>query len=489
MIKHMVKTVAGRFLLRSIVLTAGLACMGPFAAQAGNVDLSTVPPREGVQLTIYNSEDLTLVRETRKLSFKPGDNPLQFSWANTLIDATSVELRFRSEADKLELVDAVFPLDKPQQLVWNVRSTLDGEALVEISYFTSGISWAADYVCIAGPEETTLHLDNYVRITNNSGEEYEDAQVRLVVGTINLVEKIAELAKIPMNEVAGLERGRRDQLRVLATRELVDRLETASLGMPTGGAGGVFDKEKQVMKEGLSEYFIYTIEGTETIPNGWSKRLRSLEADDVPLRIEYRYRPEEYGDQFVRLYLLVNDKPSKLGTTPLPDGVVKVFRQNERGGLSFVASHALKYVPIGDKIELNLGVDPEVLFELTPVRVFRDNLWLQMHGASTFMRADDANLKIELNASVAGWDEHIVWEQRIRNYTARPIGVEIRRLLPGDVIFRSELNPKRHDYRTVEYRATAAAGERLALRYETITRNGHNAEQNEVRLEAGAPRR
>ena len=34
-------------------------------AYARNVDLSTVPDRQSVQLTIYNSEDLTLVRETR----------------------------------------------------------------------------------------------------------------------------------------------------------------------------------------------------------------------------------------------------------------------------------------------------------------------------------------------------------------------------------------------------------------------------------------
>ena len=38
--------------------------------------------------------------------------------------------------------------------------------------------------------------------------------------------------------------------------------------------------EKEIIKEGLSEYFIYTIEGTETIPNGWSKRLRRFEAAD-----------------------------------------------------------------------------------------------------------------------------------------------------------------------------------------------------------------
>ena len=40
----------------------------------------------------------------------------------------------------------------------------------------------------------------------------------------------------------------------------------------------------------------------------------------MPLKIQYRYRPQEYGEQLVRMYLLTNDKPSNLGTTPLPDG-------------------------------------------------------------------------------------------------------------------------------------------------------------------------
>src|ERR671918_2622120 len=93
-----------------------LLICGAGVARAENVDLSTVPDRDTVQLTIYNSEDLTLVRETRKLSFKQGVNPLQFSWANTLIDPTSVQLRFLTDADKLEVLDTTYPHDKPQML-------------------------------------------------------------------------------------------------------------------------------------------------------------------------------------------------------------------------------------------------------------------------------------------------------------------------------------------------------------------------------------
>ena len=68
---------------------------------------------------------------------------------------------------------------------------------VEIRYFTSGITWAADYVGIANEDETKLNVTGYVRVFNNSGELYDNAQTRLVVGKINLVEKIAELARRP----------------------------------------------------------------------------------------------------------------------------------------------------------------------------------------------------------------------------------------------------------------------------------------------------
>ena len=47
------------------------------------------------------------MRETRTVTFKKGVNPLQFSWANTLIDPTSVELKFLTGADKGQTVMVV----------------------------------------------------------------------------------------------------------------------------------------------------------------------------------------------------------------------------------------------------------------------------------------------------------------------------------------------------------------------------------------------
>jgi len=457
-----------------------------------NVDLSTVPDRNTVQLTIYNSEDLTLVRETRKVTFKPGANPLQFSWANTLIDPTSVELRFLTHPDKLTLLDTTFPHAKPQMLYWNVQSEFDGEATIEITYFTSGIHWSADYDGIADADEKRLDLEGFVRVDNQSGEEYEDAQVRLVVGRVNLVEKIEQLARRQGLQIESLFSDEQKALRFNALRDMSQPRAARAAGRGGRGGGGGFgggggagepQAPKEVVKEGLSEYFIYTIEGTETIPNGWAKRLRSFDAAKVSLKIQFRYRPAEYGDRLVRMYLLTNDKESKLGTTPMPDGTWRVFRQNG-DGLSYLVSQNVKYVPIGDKIELNLGADPEVIFELVKLRTWRDNIWTQVLGADIFERVDQPGVEVRVNSRVAGWDAHELFAQRVRNYTKKPIELEIRRALPGDVVFRSTLPAKNHDFRTVQYAANVPAGEKVDLPYEVILHQGHNAKQQHVTVEA-----
>ena len=61
--------------LCAALLAAALAAGGVARA---NIDLVTLPDRESVQLTIYNSADLTLVREVRNLTLRKGTNRLSF---------------------------------------------------------------------------------------------------------------------------------------------------------------------------------------------------------------------------------------------------------------------------------------------------------------------------------------------------------------------------------------------------------------------------
>ncbi|MFQ5462446.1 MAG: hypothetical protein ACE5E5_07440, partial [Phycisphaerae bacterium] len=303
---------------------------------------------------------------------------------------------------------------------------------------------------------------------------------RMVVGTINLVEKIETLARrgmISRSDADAFREGRRAGMSKRARRAVSERLESA--------ADSAVAAPKLIVKEGLSEYFIFTVPGTETIKHTWSKRMRLFEGLDVPFTIQYRYRPAQYGSRLVRLFLLRNDQASRLGETPLPDGIVRLFRQNGRDGLSFVMQQQIKYLPIGQEIELNLGSDPEVIHELIRVSSNRDNFWFQRSGANVYYNQKQGH-RIEIRDSVAGWDDHQTWIERIRNYRDKPINVEIRRSFSGDVVFRSDLSPKLHDYRTPQFGAQIAAGQKHELSYALTIHQGYNEKQAHVTLERGS---
>ena len=61
------------------------------------IDLVILPKKESVQLTIYNSQNLTLVQEKKNLTLKQGTNKIQFSWEDTLIDPTSIDIQVKKK--------------------------------------------------------------------------------------------------------------------------------------------------------------------------------------------------------------------------------------------------------------------------------------------------------------------------------------------------------------------------------------------------------
>lgn len=451
---------------RLTIITTLLMVSWMAAALGKNVDLVTLPKRESVQLTIYNSEDITLVKETRYITLKKGENLLQFSWAGTLIDPTSVELRPLEQEDKVELAHTIFPGQKPQHLIWNIQSQAEGQVKVEISYFTSGLTWTMDYVAITDPDETAMKFRGYVRVFNNSGEEYENAQIRLIVGTINLVEKIADLAR---RRGMPVPRPAEDDYRVMkreAARKSFALAERAGAAPPPSSA--MPSKPRQIVKEGVSEYFMFSVEGTETIPTSWAKRMIAFVADGVKFDIVYRIRGYQYGPRPVRFFLWNNDDEHKLGQSPMPNGLVRIFRDNGKDGLSYLGEKLLRYVPIKAEIEVNLGPDDLVVYDARKMSTQR----------LRFSFARDSRG----NEYVTGWDEKQIWNDTVRNYRTKPIVFELRRIWPGDVDYASEVKTTLFDYRTTETKFTVGARGKTIYPCATVLHQGSHARQARVKL-------
>ena len=377
------------------------------AAAQGKVDLTTLPTRDTVQLTIYNSADLTLVREARALTVKEGANKLQFSWANTLIDPTSLEMLPKANADKIDIADLTYPPRVQNLGLWNIDSGISGKVPVEITYLTSGLSWRAFYMGTLTEDEKTMRLKGYVRVTNNSGEDYENAQTRLIVGQVHILDEIADLAR------RQYPYGRPDQA-PRAPEVLEAAADAPQLKMARARSMQVLAKAeaapKEIKKEGLSEYFLYTIEGTETITTGWSKRLLSFDVDDVPVVNLYKFEQERYGNNVVRFLSFKNDEEHELGDTPIPGGLLKVYRNvSEAGHLSYTGQSSFKYIPVDEDVELNLGAVADVVVE-PKVMDFKTD-----------------NYRFDSRRNISGWDEIRTFEIEVRNTRDLPIKVEIKR--------------------------------------------------------------
>ena len=82
------------------ILAVTVVCLAVAGPALAKVDLVTLPAGKKIQLTIYNSADLTLARDLRELTMKKGENVLQFSWAGTLIDPTSLDMMPKQFGDK-----------------------------------------------------------------------------------------------------------------------------------------------------------------------------------------------------------------------------------------------------------------------------------------------------------------------------------------------------------------------------------------------------
>lgn len=431
------------------VLIAVVLSLAPGAVQA-RINVVTLPGRDSVQLTIYNSVDLTMVKETRVLMFRQGLNRLEFSWANTLIDPTSVDFRVLTHADEVELLDVSFPPRVTNTLEWHIKSEYAGEVQVEIRYFTSGLSWAADYVAESDKAEKLMNLAGSVRVNNQSGEDYENAQVRLVVGVIRLVQDIASLAQggrpgAPPPPPAATPAPPTAARKAGMVRGLEVRLALAE------------EKPKEIIKEGISEYFLYTVEGRDTILHGWSKRLPSFLAKDVPVVSYYKFEPEQWGNQVIRFYRFKNDEKSHLGKEPLPDGAVNAFRVVSDDRLyGYVGRTTVKYIPINEQVDLPLGPDQEVLVKPTLVN------WQK------------TDVRFDTKGNVAGWTIREQWQLEVQNSKEISVVVDVRRNFGGDWSLSTETAYEKVDAHKVKFVRPLKPHEKQTFTYEATTRFGLN---------------
>jgi len=170
-----------------VVLLVVLAVTVVATEAMARVKLVTLPDRDRVIIHLDNPQ-FTLIQEERTLTLQEGMNQVDFSWRGVNIDAASIQIQpldhpIPEEGEKasINIISTSYPPGEPA-LIWNVWSDKARTEKMRISYLLSGIQRIMSYRAVAGPDEKDLTLRTYLKIANQSGEDFKQTEIKLDFG-------------------------------------------------------------------------------------------------------------------------------------------------------------------------------------------------------------------------------------------------------------------------------------------------------------------
>lgn len=370
-------------------LLAGSAVIAPALGQEE-------PSQRSLAITVYN-QNLGLVKEVRELNLPSGTGWVRFRDVPAQIDPTSVHLRPADggELDVLEqnyeydlvssqkileryldadirvimeegrthegrllsatdanlvlqtggdrpgivvlnrekVTDIEFP-ELPQGLItrptlaWLLNSGESGERQVEVSYLTGGMQWHAEYVAIADAEDKHLDISGWVSIENSSGASYPDALLQLVAG---------EVQRVGPEHPPAYNRG-------------APVMEMA--------------KAAPFTEEAFFEYHLYTLERRATLQDNETKQISLFEPATATVTKLYETNPQRDGNHVRVVLETTNSTEMGLGM-PLPKGVVRVYKRDPRGQLTFLGEDRIDHTPRDEKVRITVGKAFDLVAERT----------------------------------------------------------------------------------------------------------------------------
>ena len=263
-------------------------------------------------------------------------------------------------------------------LVWRLANRGGARHRVETSYLAGGLSWQADYVLTVGRDDKAADLDGWVTLTNGSGTTFRDAKLQFVAGDLNRV--------APARQKGAME-------------AMADMRAAAAPAM---------------VQEAFSEYHLYTLGRRTTIANQQTKQLSLLNGTGVPVEKRYVVDGQSFyyrnrrspgaplKDQVQVFYRFKNDDKSGLGA-PMPQGVIRVYQADSKGGLQFVGEDRIDHTPKDETIDLKIGNAFDVVCERnqTDFEKISDSVY-EMEFAITLRNHKAVPIAVQVNEPVGG---------------------------------------------------------------------------------------
>ena len=167
----------------------------------------------------------------------------------------------------------------------------------------------------------------------------------------------------------------------------------------------------------------------------------ALKVAEAPLECLYKLTDRD-GDsrQFTKFYRFKNvkllDEKGKekklstmenLGLSPLPNGMVRLFSEYKNKDLAYVGGTETKYVPIGDRVEVNVGPDKDITLN----RRLKDQQTSHVVVRQYKRRLDD---NFVLYYDLTDFDETFYYEEELVSGKPVDAKVELERRFDANVV-------------------------------------------------------
>lgn len=219
-------------------------------------------------------------------------------------------------------------------LIFDLKSQKSGAENIELSYLTTGISWKADYVAELNESENKINLNGLVTLTNNTQVPYQNAQLQLVAGDVNMT-------------------------------------TPAPVAMRTMAKGAMYAEAvsmDNMAQEAVSGYYLYTLDRPTDILSNQTKQVSLLTAKDVKVERVYKLSSplsmqssSSFKNIKPAITLEIKNKTEDGLGVPLPKGTVRVYKKDSKGRLIFIGEDRIQHTAKNQEVSLHLGED----FDLT----------------------------------------------------------------------------------------------------------------------------
>jgi len=235
-------------------------------------------------------------------------------------------------------------------------STSGQTSEAKLSYRTSGLSLRADYVAEYDPDADRMDLKAWATITNTTGMDFKNANIKLVAGNVNRTSP---------------------QPTPCVMRAMVMQMETASSPL-SKGAGS----------EDLVAYHKYSLPAATTFNDRKTKQLallngrgmsveRNLIARSQPYFFTKSLRRKTQEIQAEVQLMFTNNAAAELGV-PLPAGVVRAYTEDTDDVPQSLGEGGIDHTVVGSEVSVKLGenFDATIMREKTNFARASDNIAL-----------------------------------------------------------------------------------------------------------------